>query len=39
MKYAKRYSPGHFDLPMRKCSIALDGKDVVVEGQLVEALK
>lgn len=36
---AKRYSPGHFDLPMRKCSIDLDGKDVVVEGQLVEALK
>ena len=35
---AKRYTLGHFDLPMRKCSIALDGKDVVVDGVLVDEL-
>ncbi len=35
---AKRYTLGHFDLPMRNCSIQLDGKDVVVEGKLIEML-
>lgn len=35
---AKRFTLGHFDLPMRNCSVQLDGKDVVVEGRLVEAL-
>lgn len=32
---AQRYTLGHFDLPMRKCSIALDGQTVVADGQLV----
>ncbi len=35
---AQRYSLGHFDIPMRNCSIQLDGKDVVVEGRLEESL-
>ncbi|MDD9910042.1 MAG: peptidase M29 [Ahrensia sp.] len=35
---AKRYTQGHFDLPMRDCSITLDGRTVVEDGQLVEAL-
>ena len=35
---AKRYSLGHFDLPMRNCSITLDGKDVVVDGKLIDLL-
>lgn len=33
-QYAGRYTLGHFDLPMRNCSIALDGKFVVREGVL-----
>jgi len=29
---------GHFDLPMRHCSIALDGQHVVKEGELVKGM-
>ena len=35
---AKRYTLGHFDIPMRNCSIQLDGEDVVVNGKLADAL-
>ena len=28
-QYAGRFTEGHFDLPMRKCTIALDGRVVV----------
>ncbi|MEM8924437.1 MAG: peptidase M29 [Actinomycetota bacterium] len=31
---AGRYTLGHFDLPMRGCSVALDGSPVVVDGIL-----
>lgn len=33
---AGRHSLGHFDLPVRRCSIAVDGKPVVREGILIE---
>ena len=33
-QYAGRFTEGHFDLPMRKCTIALDGRVVVKEGRL-----
>jgi 2,5-dihydroxypyridine 5,6-dioxygenase len=33
-QYAGRYTLGHFDLPMRNCTIALDGKVVVKAGVL-----
>ena len=33
-QYAGRFTQGHFDLPMRGCTIALDGIDVVRDGQL-----
>ncbi len=33
-QYAGRYTLGHFDLPMRNCTIALDGKIVVEAGVL-----
>jgi 2,5-dihydroxypyridine 5,6-dioxygenase len=33
---AGRHSLGHFDLPLRRCSIAVDGKPIVAEGELVE---
>lgn len=33
-QYAGRYTLGHFDLPMRNCTIALDGKIVVKDGVL-----
>ena len=32
---AGRHTLGHFDLPMLRCTIALDGKPVVVDGRLV----
>lgn len=35
---AKRYSLGHFDIPMRNCSITLDGESVVVNGKLSDNL-
>ncbi len=31
---AGRFCRGHFDLPMRNCTVALDGDDVVTAGQL-----
>ena len=33
-QYAGRYTLGHFDLPMRNCTIALDGRVVVKAGVL-----
>lgn len=33
-QYAGRYTLGHFDLPMRNCTIALDGRIVVQDGVL-----
>lgn len=35
---AGRFCRGHFDLPMRNCTVALDGTAVVVEGSLVPEL-
>jgi 2,5-dihydroxypyridine 5,6-dioxygenase len=32
---AGRHTAGHFDLPLRGCTVALDGQAVVVEGRLV----
>jgi 2,5-dihydroxypyridine 5,6-dioxygenase len=32
---AGRHTLGHFDLPLRRCTIELDGKAVVAEGKLV----
>ena len=33
-QYAGRFTQGHFDLPMRNCTIALDGRVVVKDGTL-----
>lgn len=33
-QYAGRFTLGHFDLPMRGCTITLDGKAVVIDGTL-----
>jgi 2,5-dihydroxypyridine 5,6-dioxygenase len=33
-QYAGRYTLGHFDLPMRRCTVALDGTPVVINGKL-----
>jgi 2,5-dihydroxypyridine 5,6-dioxygenase len=33
-QYAGRFTLGHFDLPMRGCTITLDGTPVVVKGKL-----
>ena len=33
-QYADRFTLGHFDLPMRRCTIALDGREVVKDGVL-----
>ncbi|MBI3506642.1 MAG: peptidase M29 [Proteobacteria bacterium] len=35
---AGRHTLGHFDLPMRGCTVMLDGTPVVVDGKLVPAL-
>ena len=35
---AKRHTLGHFDLPMRGCTVVLDGKTVVDAGQLCAEL-
>jgi 2,5-dihydroxypyridine 5,6-dioxygenase len=35
-EFAGRYTRGHFDLPVRNCTITLDGQPVVEEGHLVE---
>jgi 2,5-dihydroxypyridine 5,6-dioxygenase len=34
-EFAGRFTEGHFDIPVRNCTIALDGTPVVVEGNLV----
>lgn len=33
-QYAGRFTEGHFDLPMRHCTISLDGQEVVTRGVL-----
>jgi 2,5-dihydroxypyridine 5,6-dioxygenase len=35
---AGRFTRGHFDLPMRRCTIRLDGQEVVRDGQLLPPL-
>ena len=35
-EFADRFTEGHFDLPVRGCTIALDGSVVVDQGQLVD---
>ncbi|MEZ5250996.1 MAG: hypothetical protein R2713_17810 [Ilumatobacteraceae bacterium] len=35
---AGRFTAGHFDLPMRHCTVALDGAPVVVDGVLIPDL-
>ena len=35
---AGRHTLGHFDLPMRHCTVSLDGRVVVDQGRLVEGL-
>ena len=35
---AGRFCRGHFDLPMRHCTVTLDGEPVVVDGSLVDDL-
>jgi 2,5-dihydroxypyridine 5,6-dioxygenase len=35
-EFANRYTKGHFDIPVRNCTITLDGQPVVEEGRLVE---
>ena len=34
-EFANRHTPGHFDLPMRNCTVSLDGVNVVEAGRLV----
>ena len=36
--FAGRHTLGHFDLPVRNCTIALDDQPVVIEGKLVPEL-
>jgi len=36
--FAGRHTLGHFDLPVRHCTITLDGTPVVIEGKLVADL-
>lgn len=38
-EHAGRFTLCHFDLPMRNCSIALDGRTVVDKGSLIEELR
>jgi 2,5-dihydroxypyridine 5,6-dioxygenase len=38
-EFAGRYTKGHFDIPVRGCTITLDGEPVVVEGDVIEALR
>lgn len=35
-EFAGRFTEGHFDLPVRGCTIALDGVNVVENGELVD---
>lgn len=37
-EFAQRHTSGHFDLPLRRCTIALDGQEIVREGRLLGAL-
>lgn len=37
-EFAQRYTSGHFDLPLRRCSIALDGQEIVRDGRLLGKL-
>lgn len=37
-EHAERFTAGHFDLPLRVCSLSLDGRPIVVEGELVPEL-
>lgn len=34
-EHAGRFTRGHFDFPMRRCTVSLDGVEVVREGRLV----
>lgn len=36
-EFAKRYTLGHFDLPVGNCTISVDGKTVVENGTLTDA--
>ena len=36
---AGRYTAGHFDLPMRECTITLDDRVVVAAGELADELR
>jgi 2,5-dihydroxypyridine 5,6-dioxygenase len=36
---AGRFTAGHFDLPMRNCTVTLDGAAVVERGELIAALR
>jgi 2,5-dihydroxypyridine 5,6-dioxygenase len=36
-EFAGRFTEGHFDLPVRNCTITLDGRTVVAAGELVAA--
>jgi 2,5-dihydroxypyridine 5,6-dioxygenase len=36
-EFANRFTKGHFDLPVRNCTIALDGVAVVENGKLTDA--
>jgi 2,5-dihydroxypyridine 5,6-dioxygenase len=33
-RYANRYTPAHLDIPMRGCTVEIDGRPVVVAGRL-----
>jgi 2,5-dihydroxypyridine 5,6-dioxygenase len=35
-EFANRFTEGHFDLPVRNCTITLDDQPVVEAGRLVE---
>jgi 2,5-dihydroxypyridine 5,6-dioxygenase len=37
-QFANRFTLGHFDLPMRNCTVKLDGRTVVDEGRLIAEL-
>ena len=34
-EHAGRFTRGHFDFPMRRCTVSLDGQEVVREGRLM----
>jgi 2,5-dihydroxypyridine 5,6-dioxygenase len=38
-EYAKRFTMGHFDFPMRNCTVELDGSAVVRDGTLCQELR